>query len=143
MKDAFDGIVPDSSRRWWPRRRVIRACNGGDVLLVRYFLLHTTPLSIFLHHLRQSDEDRALHDHPWSFITVLLSGGYWEHTPTERLWRRRFSVLFRPAEWQHRLELDQPVWTLVFKFRSRRDWGFIMADGWHRWNEYLTAWCND
>lgn len=141
-QDAYDNIVPDAGGRW-PRRNVIMACSGKKPLLVRYFLLHTAPVSIFLHHLLQSDDERALHDHPWTFVSVLLTGGYWEHTVTERLWRRRWSVLFRPAEWQHRLELEKPVWTLVVKFRSRREWGFIMQDGWHQWSEYLTAWCND
>ncbi len=74
---------------------------------------------------------------------MLLSSGYWEYTPTERLWRHRFSVLFRPAEWQHRLELVKPTWTLVFKFRSRREWGFITKNGWEKWSAYLTEWCND
>lgn len=141
--DEYDNIGPNEGR-FWPRKRVIGSCNSPKPLLVRYFLLHTKPISVFLHHLMQSDEDRALHDHPWSFITILLSGGYWEHTQTERLWRRRFSILYRPAEWQHRLELPKPVWTLVIKFRSRREWGFIMPQtGWQKWNEYLTAWCND
>ena len=129
MADHYDNIRADSGRRW-PRYRVIRSCDAAKgPLLVHYFLLRTRPISVFLHHLIASDEDRALHDHPWSFITILLTGGYWEHTMTERLWRRRFSVLYRPAEWQHRLELEKPVWTLVIKFRSRRDWGFITAAG--------------
>jgi hypothetical protein len=156
----FDNINPDTDSRWWPKRRVIQACTGNKPLLIRYFLLHTKPLSIFLHHFLQSDEDRALHDHPWSFWTFLLSGGYWEHTQTERLWRPRFSLMFRPAEWQHRVELEKvwkpvdkrvarfvlvekPIWTLVIKFRSRREWGFIMKDGWMKWSDYLTQWCND
>ena len=144
MISLFDNIVPDADSKRWPRRRVIQSCNGSKgTLLIRYFLLHTQAFSVFLHHLIQSDDDRALHDHPWSFVTILLSGGYWEHTTTERIWRRRFSVLFRPAEWQHRLELERPVWTLVFKFRTRRHWGFITKEGWQKWNQYLTAWCND
>jgi hypothetical protein len=144
--DEFDNIGPEESACWlcWPGKRVIKSCNSDQPLLVRYFLLHTKPISIFVHHLMQSDEERALHDHPWSFLTILLSGGYWEHTTTERIWRRRFSILWRPAEWQHRLELDRPVWTLVVKFRSRREWGFILPGvGWQRWSHYLTEWCND
>lgn len=143
MANTYDGIKANAGHHW-PRKNVIRACDRTKgTLLVRYFLLHTRPISVFLHHLMLSDEDRALHDHPWSFITILLSNGYWEHTTTERIWRRRFSVLYRPAEWQHRLELERPCWTLVIKFRSRREWGFITASGWQKWTEYLTAWCND
>ncbi len=143
MAEDYDGITANAGR-FWPKYRVIASCNKTKgPLLIRYFLLHTAPISIFLHHLMASDEDRALHDHPWTFVTMLLSGGYWEHTTTQRLWRRRFSILYRPAEWQHRLELDKPVWTLVVKFRSRRDWGFITKTGWQKWTAYLVEWCND
>lgn len=145
-EQPFDNIEADAPGPFfgYPRYRSIGACDSTKgPLLIRYFLLHTKPISVFLHHLMQSDEDRALHDHPWSFITILLSGGYWEYTQSERLWRKRWSILFRPAEWQHRLELPKPTWTLVIKFRSRREWGFIMKDGWVKWNDYLTAWCND
>lgn len=141
LSEDFDNIQGGTG--WWPKRRNILRCDQAGLLLIRYFILNTRVFGIFLHHLISSDDDRALHDHPWSFITILLTGGYWEHTTTERLWRGRFSVLFRPAEWQHRLELEKPVWTLVIKFRTRRSWGFIMKDGWHKWEKYLTEWCND
>jgi hypothetical protein len=36
-----------------------------------------------LHHILRSDDDRDLHDHPWSFLSIVLKGGYWEHTPTD------------------------------------------------------------
>lgn len=144
MNDEYDGIEPELDGPWWPKRRVIMSCQKErGPLLVRYFLFRSPWVSVFLHHLMSSDEDRALHDHPWTFITWLVSGGYWEHTTTERIWRKRFSVLYRPAEWQHCLELTKPVWTVVVKFKSRRTWGFITKDGWQKWTNYLTAWCND
>ena len=104
------GSFHDRPVHGWPRRRVIWSCTASrGPLLTRYYLLDTGPIAIYLHHLRASDEDRALHDHPWSFITVLLSSGYFEWTPSVqylgsvKTWRRRFSVLYRPATWAHRL----------------------------------------
>lgn len=127
----------------WPRSRTIHKCKPYDgVLLVRYFLLRVSFLAIFLHHLVESDEDRALHDHPWSFLTFLFHRGYWEHTPEGRFWRPRFSLLFRPAEWAHRLELAGPTWTLVFRFRRRRVWGFYMPGGWMDWIAFGKEWCD-
>jgi len=40
-------------RRWWllPRNRV---------------------LNVYLHHVRHDDDDRALHDHPWASLSILL-----------------------------------------------------------------------
>ena len=26
-------------------------------------------------------DDPIMHNHPWAFFTVILKGGYWEHTP--------------------------------------------------------------
>jgi hypothetical protein len=31
----------------------------------------------------RSDEDRALHDHPWSFLVIPIWGGYIEHSDVE------------------------------------------------------------
>jgi hypothetical protein len=37
--------------------------------------------NIYLHHFLHSDDDRALHDHPWWNVSILLrSGSYVEHT---------------------------------------------------------------
>lgn len=148
----FDGPVFG-----FPRRRVIWSCTASrGPLLTRYFLLQTRWFAVYLHHLHASDEDRALHDHPWSFVTFLLSGGYWEHTPArprDRVssklvdvvtchWHRRFSILWRPAEYKHRLELARPTWTLVLRFARRRQWGFWTTDGWIDWVSYGKAWCD-
>lgn len=37
--------------------------------------------SIRVHHILRSDDDRAYHDHPWPFVTVILKGGYYELRP--------------------------------------------------------------
>jgi hypothetical protein len=140
----------DPPTGYWPKKRVIWACDWmRGKLLTRYFLLRTPVFAVYLHHLHVSDEDRALHDHPWSFVTFLLSSGYYEWTPVGqgvgavvRTWRRRFSVLYRPATWQHRLELVKPTWTLVLRFRTVRDWGFITPDGWLDWRSYGKRWCD-
>lgn len=139
----------------WPRRRVIWSCTASrGKLLTRYFLLHTRALGIYLHRLHISDDDRALHDHPWPFVTFLLSSGYWEWTPPtgcclygdcsvpERQWRRRFSVLYRPARYRHRLDLARPTWTLVVRFRRIREWGFWTPRGWLHWQAYGKEWCD-
>lgn len=151
---AEGGSFHDQPVHGWPKRRVIWSCEASrGPLLTRYFLINTPRVALYLHHLHASDEDRALHDHPWSFITFLISGGYFEHYAVPgmtndhsrlvvRSWRRRFSVLWRPAEWQHRLELVKPTWTLVLRFRRRRQWGFITSGGWRDWISYGKEWCD-
>ena len=122
----------------WPKHRSIRdpCLPGKTPLLVRYYLVRTPWFAVFLYHLMRSDNSRDHHDHPWTFVSVLLTGGYWEHTPAGRFWRRRFSVLYRPATWLHCLELERPVWTLVIRFRVTREWGFLTPRGWIHYEQY-------
>lgn len=133
-------------------REIIMDERTGTPYLIRYFL--SKPKSkergrIYLHHILRSDYDRALHDHPWGFTSVLLWGGYTEHTtwtdlslrPTSGDWKPTFfngfdedmqadfnapTVLKRQAAWRHRLDLknNKPVWTLVFTTPKQRSWGF-------------------
>lgn len=93
---------------------------------------------IRLHHILKSDEGRDLHDHPFDFISFLLIGWYIEHLPGGD---QRFvnCVNVHKAEDLHRLELDIPVWTLVFTGPRRRSWGFKTASGWVPWREYARA----
>jgi hypothetical protein len=63
------------------KKQIIRN-DDGDVYMVRRAF--NTPLGgVKLHHILRSDDDRDLHDHPWSFLSIVLKGGYWEHTPTD------------------------------------------------------------
>ncbi len=90
--------------------------------LIRYTLNNLGFVSIKLHSIRQSD-DQCLHDHPWAFITIILKGGYFEHTfdtsisfdegvvmpPTKQKWYSPGSILYRPSHYAHRLELKEKV----------------------------------
>jgi hypothetical protein len=148
MKNPFyrqpDFVIGDPTspylRRWWviPRNRFF---------------------NIYLHHICRSDDDRALHDHPWASCSIILKGGYWEHTPDGRFWRKPGSVRFRRATAAHRLELSQesvfvthaaywtkqvervtirtPAWTLFITGPRVREWGFLCPKGWTHWRYFL------
>lgn len=50
----------------------------------RYWLRPPAPgrrWPIRIHQTLRSDHERALHDHPWNNISIVLRGGYWEVTP--------------------------------------------------------------
>lgn len=140
-------------------KKVIRNTEF-EPYLVRYAL--NTPLfGIKLHHILRSDEERDLHDHPWSFLSIILAGGYREITPRagqprgkvekvtflgrsrEMTWRwyGPGSILWRPAPWLHRLDLppDTTAWTLVITGPRRREWGFHTVCGWIPWPRYAQA----
>ncbi len=89
---------------------------------------------LYVHRFMRSDYDRALHDHPWSFRTLILAGGYEEEymTPTgerRRAFRAPGSLLYRPARWAHRVILPA----------RERPWGFLLPGGWCWWRKHNAA----
>ena len=45
------------------------------------------PFNTFIHRFMLSD-DPVFHNHPWDwYLTIILKGGYWEHTPWGTTWR--------------------------------------------------------
>jgi hypothetical protein len=116
--------------------------QDGKPYMERYFLLggsNRAPGSTArYHHILESDM-AALHDHPWDFVSVILSGTYVETTPTTEQEFGPGSVLVRTAEQLHRLTLPNgPVWTFIIIGAPRRRWGFATDDGWVHWSEYLN-----
>jgi hypothetical protein len=108
-------------------------------LLVRYYILNTRWVAIYIHHLLRSDIERHLHDHPWPFVSLILRGGYTEQTPQGARGFTAGSVLMRPALWLHSLELGKPAWTLVVAGPTWRIWGFLVDGRWVPWREYDYA----
>lgn len=128
----------------WPQRVITDECNPEyGPLMVRYYL---TPnifgLRLCLHHFLRSDHDRHFHDHPWNFISLILTEGYFENQPDGKFWRHPFSLLFRSKFHKHWVELDTlegkylPVWSLILFWGKRRDWGFWTDKGWVKWDSY-------
>lgn len=105
---------------------------AGDVFMRRYKLVRTRFGNIYLHHILRSDEDLCLHDHPWSFITIILRGGYREVMRHGTFWRRPGTLLIRPARTAHRIEVDRPAWSLVLVGPKWREWGFFTKHGWRK-----------
>lgn len=101
---------------------------------------------VFLHWFHRGDAEPYSHDHPWPFWSLILWGGYWEVTPDplrpgaeSRRWCGPLSLLRRPAEWQHRVELPEGrrCWTLIWCGAKVRSWGFICpAAGWTDWRKH-------
>lgn len=114
----------------------------GDPLLVRWILIrHEGGFGIFLHKLCRSDYDRALHDHPWAFVSLVLKQGYDEVLPSGLLHHYAGEVMYRPAEWKHRVVIrdGKPAWTLIFMGPKRRHWGFWTDNKWCYWRKYDLA----
>jgi len=116
-------------RRWWviPRNR--------------WF-------NIYLHNFMRSDEDRALHDHPWLNFSYILEGSYFEWTIKAGGVRKR--VEYKKGDWQfrsarlaHRLEIvpGETSWSLFITGPVMRTWGFHCENsvGWRPWKEFVDS----
>lgn len=123
--------------------RIEGAC--GDTLgpyLDRYYVIgghdHTPwfGFAVYIHHIWRSDVERDLHDHPWNFLSLILTRGYIEVTDNGQAFYPRGSILWRPAQWRHRLILDGPVWTVIVRSRKKKSWGFYTKDGYVHWKAY-------
>lgn len=149
----FDRIIARVTRR--PPDFVI----GGDQLpyLRRWWILPRNRfLNLYLHHFCRSDDDRALHDHPWAWCSILLRGGYTEHTIAAGGIHRRHvrtapSIKFAGGSRAHRVELfdshlgttmfgELPCWTLFITGPRYREWGFHCPEqGWVHWTKFTSA----
>lgn len=124
-------------RRWWliPRNRVF---------------------NIYLHHFMRDDDDRALHDHPWPWLSFLLAGAYIEHSIAaggvhRRAYRSAGSLKVSGPWRAHRVELPTvrgfftgvesktTCWTLFITGPVLRGWGFHCPQrGWVPWKKFTA-----
>jgi len=111
------------------------------------------PENVYIHRFLESDEDRALHDHPWSWISHILWGSYLEHTPADPKTPNGVTVATRrrageatirlDGSWPHRIELEanQPL-TLFITGDKKRNWGFWCPQGWRHHEEFAVYGCD-
>lgn len=157
--------LPGGLRRWLLRRcQRVMARRGPDFIiggaadpyLQRWWLLpRNRVVNVYLHRFLRSDDDRALHDHPWRSVSVVLAGGYLEELPadpsrpagaTVKRTRVAGQVTTRGARAAHRVELmadrqgaRQPAVTIFITGPRVREWGFWCAWGWRPWREFVDA----
>lgn len=129
------------------RGDIMKSITIGVNYLTRWFIIPRNRFfNIYLHRFSGSDDDRALHDHPWHSFSIRLrgelkevyqpkGGPYWAirtRTPP------RFC--FRRATFAHRLILvgKKPAWTLFITGPRIREWGFLCPKGWQHWSSMTT-----
>jgi hypothetical protein len=126
------------------RRLTLRRADG-QVYLDRWGIGHDRVGGVLLHRMEAPDPGVDLHDHPWTFVSIVLSGGYTE-LRAETRWAPMFaanaevySTCGRGVENRRRvgsvqrMRLDEchtitklhgrRCWTLVIKGPRRRKWG--------------------
>lgn len=112
---------------------------GVNYLHRWYVIPRNRFFNIYLHKFMSDDDDRALHDHPWWSLSILLKGEIKEHQFNRVRLIPRFLPVVRSAKFSHRLELVQgPVWTLFITGPRIRQWGFHCPKGWIHWSKFTT-----
>jgi len=113
--------------------------------LDRFIIIKCSLFGLFYHIFSDSD-DECLHDHPWNFWSFIVKGGYWEKTTNGKLtWYKPGSLLYRPANWTHRVVLAQnnneviKAHTIVFHTKKIKSWGFFVKNKWIHWRKYNHA----
>lgn len=137
----------------WPKEKTrwhLGANHIGDYM--HRWILETPWFSLRIHHILRSDEDRALHDHPWNFASLILWGGYFEVTQERDLldrtrhvqtWHGPLSLRRLRAETLHRVVIPEgrSAWTVVWTGPILRKWGFLDPEhGWLYWRKAKELW---
>ena len=84
----------------------------------RYYLLFRNrpkwfPFNIIIHEMLDDDHGEGVHSHLCLYITVVLSGGYWETLKDGKHWRYPGYVGFRSANNLHRVDLEPNTKTMT------------------------------
>ena len=151
-------IKPISDKR--PPDVVISGLDGSIYLRRWWIIPRNRWFNIYLHHFVSSDDDRALHDHPWINMSILIQGDYLEIVPGKNssnpgigegnsrcLLRREGHIYVRGPKSLHRvllhlddsLEKEVPVWTLFITGPNVRVWGFQCKRGWVDWKTFTGS----
>lgn len=109
--------------------------------LIRITLLKCRYFSLKIHKALMSDPATP-HDHPWNYYSLILWGGYWEHTilPNwdtigyqQKIWYKPGNLLIRRGNQFHKLEIPKGEYciSLILTTKKWRDWGFYdFYKGW-------------
>lgn len=113
--------------------------------ITRLHILKTPWFALCLHWLNTPDPEPYLHDHPVSFLSVILRGGYTEDREKFTHNRRRFTKVNRWFNWirassrdRHTIiEVKPKTLTLCLMGPKTREWGYHLPDGWMYWKDYV------
>lgn len=147
-------FIRDAILRWARARQPDFIIGGQDnPYLRRHWLLPRNRFfNVYVHEFLRSDDDRALHTHPWAFnASWLIAGDYIEHTPAgeRQLWEGALRFRWGPAP--HRVELWEegfmvsgvgtpvPCWTVFITGPVVREWGFLCPGRFVHWREFTDA----
>lgn len=124
-----------------------------SVYLYRWFVIPRNRwANVYLHVFMRSDDDRALHCHPWCSVSFIIGATGYEEIYARRKWYLfgpvvnyvrtipSGSIVFRRARFRHRIVLNgdgMPV-TLFLTGPRVREWGFWCPKGFVHWKKFTA-----
>ena len=113
--------------------------------ITRLHLVKTPWFAVCLHWINRPDPEPYLHDHPVTFLSIVLKGGYSEMRAGLLHW----GVVVHHVNWWNYLrasigdchtivDVPWPTLTLCFMGPKRREWGYHMPQGWKYWRDYYA-----
>lgn len=140
-----------SLRAWFPSREyksgtgwcVWRWTRVDSEYITRLHVIKTPWFAVCLHWINKPDAEPWLHDHPVTFLSLILRGGYAELRqrviglkPRHRV--RRWFNFIRASDFdRHRIIFcRRNTLTLCLMGPKTREWGFHTPAGWIGWKHY-------
>ena len=145
MKNIFNKVSESIISRVSRRPPDFIVGGAEDPYLLRWFIIPRNRFfNIYLHQFLRDDDDRALHDHPWFWCSILLRDGYIEHTIKaggvhQRRIRWAPSIKLSSPWSAHRIEVGViEAWTIFITGPRMREWGFHCPNGWVHWRDFTN-----
>lgn len=119
---------------------LVRGKTTGEKYLERWYFCFLGR-TIRLHKFYRGDDDRALHDHPWPFVTFPLVS-YLERVAEDKVnFVQALRFHYRPASYKHMVlrssrPMTKPFFTIVFAGKKQRSWGFWPKGKFVHWSEF-------
>jgi hypothetical protein len=133
------GARPPVKRFGITRREVV---GNPDCPVMTRWVVAVGGFSIRLHRFCADHEDVHPHSHPWSFVTLVLAGGYDDISMTDgRVDKLRAgSVRLRPSAHRHRTRVGaHGCTTLLLTGCLTNEWGFWVRGRFYPWRLYRHA----
>lgn len=105
--------------------------------ITRLHVIKTPWFAICIHWINKPDPDPHLHDHPVSFLSLILRGEYTECTPAG-WFRRRWFNLVRSTDRHKIVGVKSGTVTLCFMGPKTQEWGFYTSAGKVNWRGYYS-----
>jgi hypothetical protein len=94
--------------------------------VTRFKIIQTPWFGVWIHKFDHGDSRATLHDHPASFVSLVLRGGYIEIRPTGPRIIRHINIMrIKDCHYISNL-LRTPTWTLLLIGRQKKRWGYLI-----------------